>query len=163
MTQPNERLAHAAHYLLNIVAPQMTAAVQAIGERLSHLDGISAGGERNGSRSDVSNPTERIAMKRYTLTAVREDLRDGILDCCNTIDKLGAMANDALRNAGHIPEQSEQALCRDGQAGLEGVIDWGDPMCCRLPVKGKLCQAHYSKWRRHRTDKGIDTSRDYAA
>lgn len=163
MTAPNERLAHAAHYLGNIVAPQITAAVQAISERLTHLDGISAGGERNGSSSDVSNPTERIAMKRYSLTAVREDLRDGILDCCNTIAKLGEMANDALRNAGHAPEHTEQTLCRDGQQGREGVITWGDPMCCRLPIKAGLCQAHYSKWRRYRTDKGIDTSKDFAA
>lgn len=163
MTAPNERLANAGHKLTNIIAIQMTTAVQAIAERLTQLDGAGGGGERTGSSSDVSNPTERAALKRYHLTAVREDLREAITDCCNTIDKLGEMVDDALRNAGHIPEQTEQPLCRDGQVGREGVLEWGDPLCCRLPVKGQLCAAHYAKSYRYRTDKRINTVKDFAA
>ena len=163
MTAPNERLANAGHKLTNIIAVQMTNAVQAIAERLANIDGAGGGGERTGSSSDVSNPTERAALKRYHLTAVREDLREAITDCCNTIDKLGEMVDDALRNAGHLPEQTEQPLCRDGQVGREGVLEWGDPLCCRLPVKAKLCIACYSRSRRWRTDKGISTLKDYAA
>lgn len=160
---PNERLANAAHKLGNIIAPQMTTAVEVIAHRLANLDGIPSGGERNGSSSDVSNPTERIALKRHQLATTREDLRDAITDCVNTIDCLGRMVDDAIRSAGHIPEHSEQPLCRDGQQGKEGAVEWGDPMCCRLPVKGSMCLGHYWKWYRHRQAKDIDTRKDFVA
>lgn len=164
MPRQNENLANAGHYLGNILAAQYETVRVLIRERVTRIDGFAAGGERvGGSKSEVSDPTLRAALQRANLEQIYGDLQRGHDDLLATVKLFDKQIRESLQHAGHIPEQTEQPLCRDGQVGRDGVLEWGDPLCCRLPVKGQLCQAHYSKWRRFRTDKGIDTTKDFAA
>jgi hypothetical protein len=161
----NARLLQAGDKLTNYVAPLVTNAVAALRERLSHLDGYTGGGEQGGrvQTSDTSTPTERIAAQRYMYSSIIEDLRTAIEDCCHTIDLLGRMADDALRDARPDAKPVEAAVCRDQQHGKDGVLEWGDVLCMRSSVKAGLCMGHYLKWYRWRTNNGVDTSKDFAA
>lgn len=151
--------------LLNYVAPNVSQAVNALRERLAHLDGYPSGGESAGkvSASSPDTATERVAARRLILDRILDDLREAITDCCHTIDLLGRMADDALRDAQPDYKPVEAAVCRDAQHGKDGNLEWGDVLCTRSPVKAGLCSAHYQRWYRWRTEHGIDTSRDFAA
>jgi hypothetical protein len=163
-SQPNARCYQSGHKLAEVTARKITLAVDVISERLAHLDGIPARGERNGGRSSAaSSTTEQAAIKRYNLTEYREQLRDAITDACNTNDCLDRLADEVLRFAGHVTPDNEQPTCIDGQHGKEGVIEWGDPLCRMSAVKAGMCSKHYMRWYRHRTDHGIDTSKDFEA
>lgn len=161
----NARLLNAADKLAQHVAPLVTQAVEALRERLSHLDGYPGGGEQGGKvhTSDTTTPTERVAAQRYTYNATLEQLRDAITDCCHTIDLLGRQADEALRDC--VPESrtAEMAVCRDAQHGKDGALEWGDVLCMRAPAKAGLCNAHYLRWYRWRTTHGIDVGKDFAA
>ena len=165
MTVPNERCAAAAHKLGELTARKITTALAAINERLARTDGYPAGGEsdlRRGHGDTESTATERAAMTRHMLTTMREELRDAITDCCNTIDALDRLGEDALRYAGHAPTPNDDPLCRENQLGRAGVIEWGDPLCCKVPTKAGLCATHYMRWYRWRTDHRISTAKDFA-
>jgi hypothetical protein len=161
----NARLLAASDKLGGYVALTVTNAVEALRERLSHLDGYTGGGEQGGkvTTSDIASSTERIAAQRYMLSNTLELLRDGITDCCHTIDLLGRMADEALRDARPDYKPAESAVCRDAQHGKDGALEWGDVLCMRSPAKAGLCMAHYQRWYRYRTEQGIPTDRDFAA
>ena len=164
MTQPNARCQDAGHKLGEITARKITSALEAIHERLAHLDGSPAGGSADGgSRStDTTSTTERAALRRHSLCTYREDLRDAIADACNTIRLLDELADAALRHAGHTVEAVDAPTCADGQVGREGVETWGE-QCYAHPTKAGMCAKHYQRsyvWRRAAN---IDTSKDYEA
>ena len=144
------------------IAPKVPRAEEALTERLNRL-GTSSGDNERVRTSTSSSTTERQAMQRIAITAdlfqVREDLRS-----------LNTLANDISRMldriiTGRQPDDHDTPdvpVCLEGQHGKEGAIEWGDPLCAMPAVKRDLCQRHYDAWRRHRLNRGIDTSRDFA-
>ena len=161
-TQPNARLQSAADKLARYTAVQVTLAVESLRDRIAHAHEAGGDSERVHT-SDMPNPTEAAGLSRYALGAELEELRDAISDACHTLDLLAKRAEDVQRwcSADATPEQVQ--LCKHNQAGREGVLEWGDPLCDRMPTKGGLCGAHYMRWYRHRAEHGIDTSKDFAA
>lgn len=161
-TQPNARLVSAGDKLTRYTSVQVTAAVEVLRDRIRHAHEGGGGGERVHT-SDMPNPTEAAGLSRYALTAELEELRDMITDACSCLDLLAQKAERIQRWCDPGDKPGEQALCKQGQHGKEGALEWGDPLCDRLPTKGGMCGAHYMRWWRHRVDHGIDTSRDFAA
>ena len=56
---------------------------------------------------------------------------------------------------------TRMTICADMQAGKDGAIEWGDPLCVMPSVKAGLCSKHYYAWYRWRVTNGVDTSRDH--
>lgn len=160
-TAPNARLLSAGEKLMRYTSVQVTLAVESLRDRIAHAHEPTGDSERVHT-SDMPNPTEAAGLSRYALTAELEELRDTITDACHTLDLLARKAEEVQRwtNQGQV---EQLVLCKHGQHGKEGALDWGDPLCDRMPIKGGMCGAHYMRWYRHRTEHGIDTSRDFAA
>lgn len=161
-TQPNARLLSAADKLERYTAVQVTLAVEVLRDRIAHAHEGGGGGERVHT-SDMPNPTEAAGLSRYALTTELELGRDMITDACRCLDLLAKWAEDVQRWCAPADPVQQAQLCKHNQAGREGVLDWGDPLCDRMPTKGGLCGAHYMRWYRHRAEHGIDTSKDFAA
>ena len=161
-TQPNARLQSAGDKLTRYTAVQVTLAVEALRDRIAHAHEGNGGGERVHT-SDMPNPTEAAGISRYAFTLELEELRDMITDACACLDLLARKAEDVQRWCLPADPVQQAQLCKHNQAGREGVLEWGDPLCDRMPTKAGLCGAHYMRWYRHRAEQGIDTSKDFAA
>ena len=159
---PNQRLLTAADKLARYTAVQVTAAVEMLRDRIAHAHDDNGQGERV-TTSDMPNPTERAGMVRYEATDQLDDLREAIGDACNTLDKLAAMAQDAQRWCQPDMQPEEVKLCKHGQGGRDGALEWGDPLCDRLPVKLGMCTREYMRYYRWCADHGIDRARDFEA
>lgn len=160
--QPNQRLLTAADKLARYTAVQVTAAVEMLRDRIAHAHEDSGQGERVAT-SDMPNPTERAGMVRHAASSQLEDLRDAITDACNTLDKLAVMAQDAQRWCQPNAQAEELKLCKHGQHGRDGVVEWGDPLCDRLPDKLGMCSREYMRYYRWCNEHGVDRSRDFEA
>lgn len=163
-TAPNARLATAGDKLIRYTAVQVTQAIEMLEERIATAHHGSNSGDTVHS-SEVSNPTERAGLTRYALAAELDKLRDAISDCCHTIDLLTKRAEQAQRWITGADKATIDAssLCKSGQQGKDGALDWGDPLCDRLATKAGMCSTHYMRWYRHRCEHSIDTSKDFAA
>lgn len=161
-TQPNARLLAAADKLERYTAVQVANAINMLRDRIAHAHEPTNNSERVHT-SDMPNPTEAAGINRTTWNAELDDLTIAIHDACHTLDLLAKRATDIQHwcNPGDKIEQAQ--LCKHNQTGREGVLEWGDPLCDRMPTKAGLCGAHYMRWYRHRAEHGIDTSKDFAA
>jgi len=157
---PNARLVSAADKLARYTAAQVTAAVEVLRDRIAHAHTDSGEGERVHT-SDLSNPTERAGLARYMLTLELENLRDSITDACAVLDQLAETAVGIQRACAPNVKPEELKLCKHGQQGREGAVEWGDPLCDRLPVKLGMCEREYMRYRRHCEQHGIDRRKDY--
>lgn len=162
MSQPNERLATAADKLARYTAVQVTRAAEMLRDRIAHAHDDGGTGERVAS-SDVPDPTARAAGVRYAASAQLEDLRTAVTDACHTLDKLAEMAQDAQRWCQPNHAGPELKLCKHGQQGRDGVVEWGDPLCDRLPDKLGMCSREYMRYYRWCNEHGVDRSRDFEA
>lgn len=167
MTQPNRDLDQAAYMLANIVAYQVTAALEVIHKQLATLDGFGERGDQvNVRASSELTSVERAADSRWRLTEQREALRDLKSDVLASIRDLNQFANDVIRmNTPKVvvkPEDKLKDCCARGQQGLDGAIEWGDPLCVMPGVKKGMCQSHYYKFYRWAKEHGVDrTNKDF--
>lgn len=166
MTAPNRDLEQAGWTLQQIVAVQLTAALEHIHRELSALDGYSSGSPEVSVRAESElTSVERAAEARWALSNAREDLRDQKAEVLRQIRELNDLCNLVLRmrqpKVITKPEDQKRNLCCSGQSGLHAQIEWGDPLCMMPAVKKGLCQKHYDAWRYARRRDGISTDGDY--
>jgi hypothetical protein len=163
---PNRDLDQAGHLLMNVMALSFQQARAHLATEVSYCDGYPAGNDSpNVTASAELTSVERAASTRYDLSTIDLELQALKVETLGMIRLL----NEAINRAAGIrvprtivrPEDKKKNLCCTGQTGLEGAIVWGDPLCMMPNVKKGLCQAHYSKYRRHCESLGIDRSRDY--
>ena len=161
MTKPNRDMYQAGQTLQDITAPNLTAALEHLNREIHACDGFPEKGEQLGVHAESElTPTERAADMRYTLRNHVEDLRDAKAKVLADLRALNDAINAAMRIRAPRPTPTKPSGMCD-QTGKEGAIEWGDPLCPMPAVKGGMCQAHYTRWRRHRIANGIDTSKDY--
>jgi hypothetical protein len=160
--QPNQRLLTAADKLARYTAVQVTAAVEMLRDRIAHAHEDNSQGERV-TTSDMPDPTARAAGVRYAASTQLEALRDAITETCSTLDKLADMATEAQRWCQPNAQAEELKLCKHGQHGRDGVVEWGDPLCDRLPDKLGMCSREYMRYYRWCNEHGVDRSRDFEA
>jgi hypothetical protein len=167
VTQPNRDLYQAGAALCDYVATNLTKALEHVQRELSTLDGY-GGGSDPGMKVTASSEltsVERTADARWAMTDAREQLRDLKAQVLVSIRELNEYINEVQRmrvpKVVVKPEDKKRDLCCSNQAGKEGVLEWGDPLCMMPGVKGGMCQAHYFRWYRHRADKGIDVTKDH--
>lgn len=79
---------------------------------------------------------------------------------------IAAVAQSALQSGrglvGTRLAVDRPAECRDGQAGKDGAIEWGDPLCSGPAEKSGLCSRHYMRWYRWKREHGLDTDGMFA-
>lgn len=148
MSKPNQRAEQAGHRLQQIIAPNITAALEHIIRELSVCDGWPERGDSVAVSSSLgASTTERAMQARYELTEARERLRDKLNETIDAIDSLGWEALSILRM--RVPRDEKppatEKLCRDGitDATRTGSLEWHDPTCMMPSVKLGLCQRHY--------------------
>jgi hypothetical protein len=162
VTKPNRDLYQAGQTLQDITAPNLTAALEHLARELHACDGWAEKGEQLGVHSEAElTPTERAADLRYELRNAVEDLRDAKARFLLELRNINDAINQAMRMRAPRPTQPSKPTGMCDQTGKEGAVVWGDPLCPATAVKGGMCQAHYTRWRRHRIAMGIDTSKDY--
>ena len=187
MTDPrNARVMQLGWIMTELLARDVTAALEAINERLARADGyptqtIGASAPAGEPRPVLSGlcescerprpcyihdgasltTVERAADQRYRYGLQREELRD-------RIEGLEIAVNSTLRYARMVlgtplAEDVTQAvpMCRDNQVGKHAVDEWGDPLCPMTADKGGLCQRHYLAWWRARDRDGINVRGDH--
>jgi hypothetical protein len=121
-------------------------------------------GESAGRSSNATSTTERNATEGFRIGLLIEDLRDAVQGFEIAHRHLLELAEQAVRTRAFgaaPPEPAVEKTCRENQHGKAGVIDWGDPLCMKLPTKSGLCGGHYMDWYRYRVRHGIDTIRDF--
>lgn len=155
--KPNARLQRQAGLLLGI-APEVTRALADAQDELSLLGYPSSSGGANYTASDC-DPVGGDVARIMHLTAWREDMRDAIADMGNRVDALIRL----VRVVRDIRWAHGVKLCAENQQGHVGSIEWGDPTCTELPVKGGLCPACYQRERRWRADHDMPSSEAPAA
>jgi|GEM_PF-2251512 len=168
MSKPNRDLEMAGWSLQNIVAVNVTAALEHITRELHALDGHVGGGDpgmRVQSTSELTS-VEAVADERWRMRSAVEELRDAKADVLSSIRALNELCNALKRlRAPKVPQRGTEApqglLCSAGQVGKEGADVWGDPDCPMPAVKSGMCQAHSKRWYRHRQALGIDVSMDH--
>ena len=166
MTQPNRDLDQAGWTLQHIVALQLSAALEHIQRELSAIDGFGSGAPEIAVRAsaELTGP-ERYADARWSLTAVREDLRDAKAAVQESIRDLNELCGQVLKmrmpKVVVKPEDTKRDLCCSHQQGKHACVEWGDPLCMMPSVKSGLCQAHYMAWYRSRQRDNIDVSKDH--
>jgi hypothetical protein len=152
---------------LEALAVEVTAARMVLGDRRARAQSGDTGGNDDGVRvhtSRISSTTETRA-----LAAVHNDEQhDTMLEHVNTIRQAIRQARryihaNIMRGPDLPAEPDGPTLCKDGQHGKEGAIEWGDTTCEFPASKSGLCSAHYLAWYRYRKASGIDTTKDFAA
>ena len=132
---------------------------------LSAADGFPEKGDQLNVRATAELTTvEAHAEARLALTAAQDALRATKADLLAALATMNAQANLALRmRRPRNPVQPDlpKGLCRENQAGLHAVIEWGDANCFDYATKKGLCQKHYDAWRYARIRDGVDITRDY--
>ena len=167
MSKPNRDLEMAGWSLQNIVAVNVTAALEHIARELHALDGFTGGGDpgmRVQSTSELTT-VEAVADERWRMRSAVEELRDAKADVLSSIRALNELCNALQRlRAPKVPQRGTEALkglCGSAQVGKEGADVWGDANCPMPAVKGGMCQAHWWRWHRHKRAIGVDVSRDH--
>jgi hypothetical protein len=167
--QPNQRALTLAFRLEKIIAVNITNGVRQLeGERISAQQGP-ARGETSGRSSSETSTTERNASEAYRLGLMIEEIRDAIAGAEIAVKYLDELTMQACKTRAFgaldpiddLPPKIP--LCRDGQFGRSGVLEWGDPLCLRAAVKAGLCGKEYIAWYRYRKAHGIDTNKDFEA
>ena len=165
MTQPNVDLWQAGASLQGYIAQNLTAALQHIARELSALDGFPERGDQLSVRASAEmTSVERHAEGRWALTNAREDLRDRKAAALLSIRELNEAINEAMRLRAPrdvTQPNKNQGLCCSNQLGLHAVIEWGDALCLRLPVKKGLCEKHWKAYYRACERDGVDRTKDY--
>jgi hypothetical protein len=186
--KPNERVMQLAWQLERQLAMNVTAALEAINERLAHADGYPTqtigasppdatparkleGPCPNGDcrhhrpcpnhDGATLTPTERAADIHYRETAAREEIRDRIEGIVISVASLDAYLRTVIGRP-HAEDITQPVpMCRDNQVGKHAVDEWGDPHCPMTADKGGLCQRHYLAWWRARDRDGINVRGDH--
>jgi len=167
VTQPNRDLWQAGAQLQDYIATNLTNALAHIIQELSILDGFPERGDTvQVTASSELTSVERAADARWALTNAREDLRDAKARLLTDIIALNRMCNQviAMRAPKVVtkPEDKLKDCCANGQKGLDGAIEWGDPLCLLPAVKKGMCQGHYFKFWRWSKEHGVDrTAKDF--
>lgn len=111
-------------------------------------------------------PTERAAVKRYELTAGREDIRDLVASFEQLRDSLRTVCDKVMRT--RMPEPvTEKGTCY-ADALLPGYYEplveggWFDPTCHRISrtVKPGLCDACRKRLERYNDAHGLKPPKD---
>jgi len=163
MIRTDRDLATMSLILSNLAASYPASAEQLL-THLARLDGYSGGGqsEKVSGAGSALTAVEAAADRRLTLVARLEQLRARRAEALAAIGALVREVDRATRMVTPDTPPPVVPLCRDGQHGRDGTLEWGDPLCMRTADKVGLCHAHYMASRRWREAHGIDTSRDYA-
>lgn len=167
MTQPNRDLWQAGAALQDYIATNLTNALAHIIQELSILDGFPERGDTvQVTASSELTSVERTADARWQLTNAREDIRDAKARVLKEITELNHLCNlvIAMRAPKVVvkPEDKLKGCCCAGQKGLDGVIEWGDPLCVMPAVKKGMCQSHYFRYYRWSLAHGVDrTDKDF--
>jgi len=149
-----------AHHLI----PALNNALEYVREQITYCDGFASQPEDvRVSTSRSTSPTERAAAMRYALTCHREDVRDVVTELHKIMTRLDVKVRKSysLNGPAEPTTAITVALCRDGLAGKDGSLEWGDPTCMMPAVKGGCCQAHYKRWYRWRIAHGKPVDRDF--
>lgn len=160
----NRDLYQAGAALQDYVAQNLTNALAHIVRELATLDGFSGGqdpGMKVTSSSELTT-VESQADSRWMMTNAREDLRDAKAQVLHSIRELNDLCNQVLKlrqpKVVVKPEDKLKDCCANGQKGLDGAIEWGDPLCLLSGVKKGMCQAHYMRYYRWSEAHGVDRS-----
>lgn len=153
----NRRAADAAWKLGEVLAPKITTTLAHLHAELTALDGWPSATMGDGIPRGTSDltPVERAAAARITLGTHLAQIEDDLAAVCSLIDSLGHTLDAAMRHRAPTLAATIPAVCRDAQHGKEGLIEWGDPLCTRLPVKAGLCSACYQRERRWRLEHSL--------
>lgn len=99
-------------------------------------------------------PVERAASVRLDLERRSQSIEDRVKQVAVTVSDLLRDCHAAIGDRVAV----QQPRCCEGQAGKDGSLEWGDPLCHDAPHKAGLCNRHYMAWYRHRAALGRSTA-----
>lgn len=157
MTRMNRQMFATARLLENYAIVVQSALDHLDDERRSldwHPASTMGDGMPGGGSSEMTS-VERVVSAAFAIDQARAQILDDIATIASVIGSAMIVANAATGKRAPV---AEPTLC--SSSGRDGAIEWGDPQCSRLPVRGPLCEACYRREYRWRQAKALPMRED---
>ena len=162
-TRPNERLVNAGDKLIRYTATQYTQTIDMLTDRIAHAHYPNGTDNEPVHTSAIGDPTSSSGLARSAYNDELDMLVMAHHDAIHVLDQLAHRCERLQRWANPCTPAEELKLCKHGQQGRDGVLQWGDPLCDRLPDKLGMCSRDYMRYYRWCAEHGVDRTKDFAA